>query len=233
MRIDTAKRIAQSHGSQVAETPSPVTSPGVVASTTPSPSPTPTATPAPSIPAGASLLCARPFEPCDLAPGTYYTQGFEVPFTFEIGKGWSNSRAEPTIGEVSLPGSGGVTWLTGVKQGRIGEDLVAIGSSPADFITYLADHPALRLGASQAVKVGTASGQRVDASVRRDAPDFIVLPDDAINLGKGHKLRVYALEANGATVVLIIDAISEEASPAFLKLVRPILGSVRWRPAGA
>ena len=104
---------------------------------------------------------------------------------------------------------------------------------PADFITYLADHPALRLGASQAVKVGSASGQRIDASVVAMRPTSSCCRDDTINLGKGHRLRFFALEANGATVVLIIDTISEEASPAFLKVVRTVLGSVRWRPPGA
>ncbi len=224
---------SRSAGINATDMPSPLTSPGVVPSATPSLLASPTASPAPSAPADATLLCARPFEPCDLAPGTYHTQEFEVPFTFKIGKGWSNNRAEPTIGEVTLPGSGGIAWLTGVSEGRIGETLVSIGSTPTDFLAYLSDHPALRLDVPKVAKVGTASGQRVDVSVRRDAPEFLLLPDDAINLGKGHKLRFYLLEVEGATVVLILEALREEAFPAVRKLVQPILDSIRWRPDGA
>jgi hypothetical protein len=207
-----------------------------VATTAPTtaPSPTPASAaptlPAPSSASGADLLCAKEFEPCPLAAGTYSSSPFNHPFTFTVsGDGWTNDRAWPHGGSASTPKTA-FLWGSGAASGKIDEVSTPIGPTPEDFIAHLKKFKGFTVSDPKPITVDGVKGSYVDVlSGTTGADAMYLIPEDAFNVAPGEKLRFIVLDKDGETVILILDAFQAADFDAFLKDVgQPLIDGLRW-----
>jgi hypothetical protein len=194
------------------------------------------ATTAPSAPAasaagGGGGLCAKEFEPCPISAGTYTTDAFEYPFTFTIqGDDWSNDRNWAHGGSMTKAGANSFLWASGVVSGRVGEEVVDIGPTPADFIAHLAKFDGFTVSEPVPVTVDGVSGSQVDVlSNDVQAGGMFLLPEDGFNLSPGEKTRFLVLDQDGSTVILFVESFAAATFDDFMTEVgQPLLDGLTW-----
>jgi hypothetical protein len=99
--------------------------------------------------------------------------------------------------------------------------------SVAATIARLAGIAGVRAGATSAVTVGGAAGQRVDLEVT--ASDVVLVPGltDRYELEPNDRVRAYAVSVGGKTVSILVEAPAAEIA-SFEAVAERVLESVRW-----
>lgn len=177
-------------------------------------------------------LCAKEFEPCLISAGTYTTDAFEYPFTFTIlGDDWSNDRNWPHGGSMTKASTNSFLWASGVVSGRVGEEVVDIGPTPADFIAHLGRFDGFTVSEPVPVTVDGVSGSQVDVlSNDVQAGGMFLLPEDGFNLSPGEKTRFLVLDQDGSTVILFLESFDAATFDAFMADVgQPLLDGLAWK----
>jgi hypothetical protein len=186
----------------------------------------------PSTGTGDGALCAKEFERCPIAAGTYTTDAFTDPFTFTIeGGDWTNDRNWPHGGSMTKGGANSFLWASGVVSGNVGETTVAIGPTPSDFIAHLKKFEGFTVSAPIPVTVGGISGSQVDLlSNGVSAAGMFLLPEDGFNLSQGEKVRFLVLDKDGSTVILFVESLDAKTFDSFMaETGQPLLDGLAWR----
>jgi hypothetical protein len=186
----------------------------------------------PSTGAGDGALCAKEFEPCPIAAGTYTTDAFTDPFTFTIeGEDWSNDRNWPHGGSMTKAGANSFLWASGVVSGKVGQETVPIGPTPSDFIAHLGKFDGFTVSEPIPVTVDGVSGSQVDVlSNDVSAGGMFLLPEDAFNLSPGEKTRFLVLDKDGATIILFVESYDAATFDTFMaETGQPLLDDLAWR----
>ncbi len=76
--------------------------------------------------------------------------------------------------------------------------------APGDVIDGLEDNPSLDVSGVAAAALDGAEGIRVDVEATSES-SLLSFPGGAISAVPGRKLRVYAVDVDGRTVVLFVD----------------------------
>ncbi len=182
-------------------------------------------------PAGAATLCAVEFEPCPITAGFLTTKPFSVPFTFTIdGADWTNDRNWPHGGSVTQAGSNAFLWASEVTSGQVDGAQVETGPTVDDFVTHLGRFEGWTVAAPVPVTIDGASGLQVDLTTNEVAAHgMYYIAEDAFNLAPGEKVRFIAVDKDGETVILVVDAFAAATFDAFVTEVGdPLLASISW-----
>ena len=182
-----------------------------------SPSARPTAVPA-------ATLVADPVQIGPLNLGTYRSQKFLPPLTFEIGaSGWSANRDLPDVlGLVRTDAPRGGVYFVRVK--RVIADPCSddgggtkLGPSATSLLTQLKNLDHLTVSPEEPVQVGGYAGNKVDISVDEgvlaacgglvgaDVP-LLVAGDDVLGFSSGERFTLYSMAVGDQAVTIVISA---------------------------
>jgi hypothetical protein len=179
-----------------------------------------------------------------LEPGTYRTEEFKPAFTFTIDKGWFTLAPElPDTLSLGIPLRGSLK--ESLKEGRASDSLtfytprVVVEQPRAEtlepapdsvdgWVAWLQKHPNLATEKPVPVKVGGASGVRIDtvvSSVPKGQPALFWQTSDGetITAPKGERLRTIIVDVGGDPVLIITP------SSKFLPKAQEVLATVEWR----
>lgn len=186
----------------------------------------PVTPPPPSVAVGqAGVLCAREQAGCKIAAGTYSTRPFVHPFTFTIPEPWTNQRAWPHGGEVGPPAGGMVLqWATDVRANR-SQDTI---TSAEDLVAALGRLPGFTVSEPVPTTVGGAAGIQFDVETATALDAYLAIPEDQLNIEPAEKLRFFAVERDGALVILILDAFQQSAFDGWIAAAQPVIESITW-----
>jgi hypothetical protein len=207
---------------------SPIVTPGGVPSATQLVTSVPTSAPSPTTAPSVTVgeLCAHEYTGCEIPAGTYSTRPFIHPFTFTIDEPWANNRAWPEGGEIGLPvgaADRAFQWATKVFV-RSGNAI----DSPEDLIATLKGLNGFTVSDTVSTTIGGAPAVQVDVVTSASVPGYLRIPNDALNVDAGEKLRFFALQRDGALVVLILDAYKKAAFDDFIAASKPLIDSIVW-----
>jgi hypothetical protein len=159
----------------------------------------------------------------DLSAGRYETSAFEPTVGLELPAGWASLHEDEAFFDVhrplSEPAPGGPVWDVAVLVARLEGD-----DAPGDVIDGLEGNPALELSAEAAAVLDGAEGIRVDVEAESDST-ILSFPGGSLAAFPGRKVRVYAVDVDGQTVVLAVDA-AADSFDADVEAARPVLDSV-------
>jgi hypothetical protein len=178
-----------------------------------------------------------------LRPGEYRSEEFKPPFSFRVGKGWSN--APPEASDSLFIRRGETMGIGFLKPQQVykptkGEALQIV-DAPKDLVGWFQHHPHLQTDKPEPVTVGGVKGEQFDVVVADLPEDYSsVCGSDCVGifrlstgfqwiLAAGDKLRLIVLEdVQGETVALGF------VSPAstfdeFAPKAQKVVDTVKWR----
>jgi hypothetical protein len=217
----------------VACSPGASTSPSAPVAPTVVPTSAPTAPPSPSPSAAASsttggTLCAREFETCEIASGTYVVTPFTPEFRVTIPDGLVNARNWPTGGGFGTP-QGGFWWASDVRAAIKGESEIELEPTTDAFIEHLRSYEEFAVTDPVPVTIAGVDGVAVDVTTgSTPVRGLYLIPEDAYNLDPGSKARFHLVEHAGTTVLFIIEAYQAADFDALVTQFQPVLDSVTW-----
>jgi hypothetical protein len=213
-----------------------------------SPSPSPAISPSPR-----AAACSDPNFQCagPLSVGEHSSVAFKPAMTFRVPEGWYNNLDRDRSYTFVAPGN--TLSLAVYSQVAIPEQnatctaarKAGVGSTVADWVTFLTKHPGLVASAATPVTVGPFSGMRVTVHVGRGwtktCPNSIAPAAYLITDNGPTPTRVYwiddqyttftLVDVAGETVIIAMQsAPSDVANTADQELIRPILESIRFNP---
>ena len=219
----------------------------------PTPTPSPTATTSP-IPSPTPVACEDNIVGCagQLAAGAHRSVHLQPALAFTTPDGWKNSIDAATIFKLdptdpAVPADAYILVWTNVAiaDQTASCDAVAkagLGSSVADWISYLRAHPGLNASTPTPVSLGGSSGQAIDLSVRptwtktcpgsADRLVQFILDTDPVagkqlyGASSANRMHMVILDVGGKTV--IIQVYTTDSDPAFsstMAQVQPLIDS--------
>jgi hypothetical protein len=131
---------------------------------------------------------------------------------------------------VTRAGSDAFLWASEVRSGQVDGAEVEIGPSVDDFIAHLGRFEGWTLGEPEPVTIDGATGLQVDLTTNdTGGPGMYYIAEDAFNLAPGEKVRFIAVDKDGQTVILVVDAFLAETFDAFVSEVGdPLLAGLTW-----
>ena len=178
-----------------------------------------------------------------LDPGTYRSEEFEPAFTFAVDEGWISAGPELPDALAIVPGSteelarpsvlGFYTPQAVVDQSDPrGETLEPAPDSVDGWVAWLQRHPNLKTEKPVPVKVGGASGVRMDtvvSSVPEGHPAMFWQLSDGTTItdSKGSRSRTIIVDAGGDPVLIAASA-SSDRFEGFLPRTQSVLDTVEW-----
>jgi hypothetical protein len=130
--------------------------------------------------------------------------GFEPTLRLEHPAGWASLHEGEAFFDVYRP-------LVGTGEGRDVVILVARldgDDAPGDVIDRFEANPSLDVGDVGTAELDGAEGLRADVEATSEST-VVSLPGGSLSAFPGRKLRVYAVDVDGRTVVLVVDAAAE------------------------
>ena len=153
----------------------------------------------------------------------YETSTFEPRVSLELPAGWASHHEGATFFSVhrplAAPEHGGPIWEVAVQVASLEVD-----EAPGDVIDGLEDNPSLEVGRVGAAELDGAEGIRVDVEATTESP-VVSFPGGSLAAFPGRKLRVYAVDVDGRTVVLVVDAATERFEED-VEAAEPVLESI-------
>jgi hypothetical protein len=128
--------------------------------------------------------------------------------SIELPAGWASLHEDEFCFDVHRPLSGpgraeGPIWDVAVLVSRVNGD-----DAPGDVIDALEENPSLELGAEARAAIDGAEGISVDVEVAGEST-VVSFPGGSLSALRGRKLRVYAVDVGGQTVVVAVDGAAE------------------------
>jgi hypothetical protein len=139
--------------------------------------------------------------------GRYETSAFEPKISLELPAGWASLHEDEAFLHVHRPSaepvSGGPSRDVAVVAVRLDGD-----DAPGDVIDGLEANASLEVTGEAGAELDGAEGIRVDVEAESDST-LLSFPGGSLAAFAGRKLRVYALDVDGRTVVLAVDGAAE------------------------
>jgi hypothetical protein len=171
----------------------------------------------------------RPTESGSLAAGRYHTSLFEPRAVFKVGKGWEASFEEPDS-------------LTLLLEPEPRDQAIYLDSSQADlsidevlrfvkqtFTGATGERRNFRFSSQASTPVGEIDGEGFTMEVLADQPVVTLeLGTEAYEVKPGDKLNIRALDANGTTVLVFVEAAGTEFD-AFRPKAERVLSTLSFR----
>jgi hypothetical protein len=150
--------------------------------------------------------------------------GFEPRLRLEVPAGWARVQDGESFFALYRPlvetGAGGLISDVAVLVARLEGD-----DAPGDVIDGLESNPALQVSGVGAAELDGAEGLRAD--VEATAATLISFPGGSRAAFPGRRLRVYAVDVDGRTVVFAVEAASESFEEHF-EAAEPVLDGVAF-----
>jgi hypothetical protein len=166
---------------------------------------------------------AEPLAEGALGAGRYETSSFEPKVSLELPAGWASLHEDEAFFDVhrplAEPASGGPIWDVAVLVARLDGD-----DAPGDVIDGLECNASLEVTGETGATLDGAEGIRVDVEAESDST-ILSFRGGSLAAFPGRKVRVYAVDVDGQTVVLAVDA-AAESFEADVEAAQPILDSV-------
>ena len=149
--------------------------------------------------------------------------GFEPTLRLELPAGWASLREGVAFLDVYRP-------LVGTGEGRLIRDVAVLvarldgDEAPGDVIDVLEANPSLEVGGVGAAELDGAEGLRADVEATGEST-VVSFPGGSLFVFPGRKLRVYAVDVDGRTVVLVVDAAAERFEED-VEAAEPVLESI-------
>jgi hypothetical protein len=150
--------------------------------------------------------------------------GFEPRLRLDLPAGWASLHDGEAFFDVFRP-------LVGAAEGGPVSDVAVLvarlegDDAPGDVIDRLEGNAALQVSGIDAAELDGAEGLRAD--VEATAATLVFFRGGSLAAFPGRKLRVYAVDVDGRTVVLAVDADSESFEEHF-EAAEPVLDSVAF-----
>lgn len=212
----------------------------------------PSATAEPTKPQGSAPVEPTP-KPCDpgfvcgaeLAPGDYTSTSTGANITFTLaGEGWSGLEDTPGDGfalfNTAVVGGHGISVVA--FSGEIFSEVCSpvqtetIGSSAADFIAFLTAVEGVEAEAPVDVEVGGRPAIRMDLATDSPCTDpdrmwLWTLPVHGdFHFNDAEKVRVFAIDAGSATVLIVVEAFFDADYPGLLQKTDEVIASMTITP---
>lgn len=190
-----------------------------------------------------------------LEPGRHEVTYFEPPFSFRVeDEGWVNVRASGGLVlflDRTAPGDE-LSIYQGARARTFDNKLVAgQGRSPEEFVAWLAQRADLAVTSPEATTVGGLHGWWMDVTVLQSAPRGLsdcpaepcvaiasgIEPTDMptweweLRLWARAAYRIYALDADGRTVLIVMTAWDEVDLPGAAERMGRIVDSMAFTPS--
>jgi hypothetical protein len=123
------------------------------------------------------------------------------------------------IARRSAPGQAGSFRDVAVLVARVDGD-----EAPGDVIDALEDNPLLEVSGVGTAELEGAEGISVDVEARGEST-LLSFPGGSLSALPGRRLRVYAVDVDGRTAVLVVDAPAETFEQA-VAAAQPVLDSL-------
>jgi hypothetical protein len=166
---------------------------------------------------------ADPLEEGDLPAGRYETSAFEPKVRLELPAGWTSLHEDEAFFDLhrplAEPASGGPVWDVAVMVARLAGD-----AAPGDVIDGLEANASLEVTREAGATLDGAEGIRVDVEAESDST-ILTFPGGSLAAFPGRKVRVYAVDVDGQTVVLAVDAAAQSFEQD-VAAAQPLLDSV-------
>ena len=141
----------------------------------------------------------------------------------ELPAGWASLREGEAFFDVYRPlvgtGEGGLIRDIAVLVARLDGD-----EAPGDVIDVLEANPSLEVGGVGAAELDGAEGLRADVEATSEST-VVSFPGGSLFVFSGRKLRVHAVDVDGSTVVLVVDAAAERFEED-VEAAEPVLESI-------
>jgi hypothetical protein len=150
-------------------------------------------------------------------------RGFEPTLRLELPAGWASLDQGEAFFDVYRP-------LVGTGEGRLIRDVAVLvacldgDEAPGDVIDVLEANPSLEVGGVGTAELDGAEGLRADVEATSESA-VVSFPGGSLAAFSGRKLRVYAVDVDGRTVVLVVDAAAERFEED-VEAAEPVLESI-------
>lgn len=145
--------------------------------------------------------------------GTFTSTQFEPQFTIQFPEGWQPSELVPGFVEFLRAGGGAVTLSSALAQTELAEAVDQMRASES----LTADEPSkVTLAGNPARVFSVSTGFTIEIP---GIPGYRAAPD--------YEIRIWAIEVDGMTVVLIADAPTDQAKEFFTE-VEPVMATLRF-----
>jgi hypothetical protein len=176
-----------------------------------------------------------------LRPGEYHSVKFKPPFSFEVGKGWSNT-ANQLSDYIELGQQGEIGNLTFVNVKEVFKPgTTNVVEAPKDLVGWLQHHPYLKTSKPKPVTVGGVKGEQFEVLVDHLPKDpngycgsdcldiFNQSSGDRIGyFTEGRKRKVIVLEDVKGDAVVIWYAAPLDVFDEFATEAQKVVDSVKW-----
>jgi hypothetical protein len=149
--------------------------------------------------------------------------GFEPRLRLEVPAGWESLHEGEGVFDVYRP-------LVGTGEGRRIRDVAVLvarldgDEAPGDVIDVLEANPSLEVGGVGTAQLAGAEGLRADVEATSEST-VVSFPGGSLSAFPGRKLRVHAVDVDGRTVVLVVDAAAERFEED-VEAAAPVLESI-------
>ena len=149
--------------------------------------------------------------------------GFEPTLRLEHPAGWASLHEGGALFDVYRP-------LVGTGEGRPIRDVAILvarldgDDAPGDVIDRFEANPSLDVGDVGTAELDGAEGLRADVEATSEST-VVSLPGGSLAAFPGRKLRIYAVDVDGRTVVLVVDAAAERFEED-VEAAEPVLESI-------
>jgi hypothetical protein len=151
--------------------------------------------------------------------------GFEPTLRLELPAGWASLREGEAFLDVYRP-------LVGTGEGRLIRDVAILvarldgDDAPGDVIDRLEANPSLEVGGVGTAELDGAEGLRADVEATSEGT-VVSFPGGSVSAFPGRKLRVYAVDVDGRTFVVVVDGAAESFDDD-VEAAQPVLESVSF-----
>lgn len=169
---------------------------------------------------------ADPLAEGELPAGRYKTSAFEPRVLLEVPAGWATLHEGAAFFDVNRPllqpeQEGGPIWDVAILVARLDGD-----EAPGDVIDGLEENPSLEVSGEARAALDGAEGISVDVEPTSEST-IVSFPEGSLAAFPGRKLRVYAVDVDGRTIVLVVDGAAETFDED-LEAARPVLDSLEF-----
>ena len=100
--------------------------------------------------------------------------------------------------------------------------------SAEDLVTILRRLDGFNVGDPVPTMIGGAPGVQFDVETSAVVEEYLTIPEDYLSVDGGEKLRYFAVERDGALVLLILDAFQRSRFEDFITRSKPLIDSIAW-----
>ena len=101
-------------------------------------------------------------------------------------------------------------------------------NSAEDLVTILRRLDGFNVADPVPTTIGGAPGVQFDVETSAVVDRYLSIPEDHLGVDGGEKLRFFAVERQGALVLLILDAFQKSTFDDFIGRSKPLIDSITW-----